>query len=199
MMNCDSVHELLWAYCEGMLDDEAAEQVDQHIRACGRCRREHRAAAATLQALKGFAQIEPDPDLLHKVWQRIDQREAAGAELGLGYVWSWLRANRKVVAAGSMAFLVALFGVRYGLDYSRSTAVGVSDEQRVAEEEAGYMNDYILVDVPETVPVSGDYRAEGQDTIETRFITREVVPTMPYADEYIQPVVESVSDDDSPF
>ena len=204
MMKCDNVRELLWDYCEGSLDNETAARVKQHLADCALCRKEHHAAATTLGCLKKFETIEPASDFLNRVWQRIDEREAARGLLGLGVVWAWLRANRTVVVAGTMAFFVALVGVRYGLDGSGVPQVEVAGESetgRTAEKaaEGEYRNDYILRDIPETTPVVSGIDAGTQDTIETRFITRDVVPSVPYSNDYIQPVVQPVSDDDTAF
>ena len=208
MLDCENTKELLWAYCEGSLDSETSGRVKQHLRACAPCAREHRAMAATLGGLKNLERIEPSDDFLGKVWQRIDEREAARGALGLGILLRWLRANRTVVAAGGLAFVLALVGVRYGLDGTRTPGVpGVVD---VAGErgsagpakmraESDYRDDYILRDIQETTPVMSGLDAGGQDTIETRFITRDVVPSVPYSNDYIQPVVQPVADDGSAF
>lgn len=203
MLKCDNVNELLWAYCEGSLDSETAARVKQHLSACEACACEHRAALATLQGLGSVEQIEPADDFLGKVWQKIDEREAARGFLGLGIVWAWLRANRTALAAGSLAFLIALVGVRYGLKGDGAPQMEIAGEKdagaaRMRADE-DYRDDYILRDIPETTPVVSGFDAGGQDTIETRFITRDVVPPVPYSNDYIQPVVQPVSDDDSAF
>jgi hypothetical protein len=203
MLKCDNVHELLWAYCEGSLDSETGVRVKQHLAACADCAREHHAAMATLEGLRSLERIEPADDFLGKVWQRIDDREAARGAFGLGVIWRWVRANRTAVAAGSLAFLIALVGVRYGLDSEGPPRMEVAGEKdagtsRVTADN-DYRDDYILRDIPETTPVVSGFDAGSQDTIETRFITREVVPSVPYANEYIQPVVQPVSGDDSAF
>ena len=202
-MKCDNVHEVLWAYCEGSLDSETAARVKRHLSACGACAREERAAMATLRGLKNVERIEPADGFLAGVWQRIDEREAARGSFGLGLVWRWLRANRMAVAAGGLAFFVALVGVRYGLEGEGPAQMEVAGEREAGAArtgtEEGYRDDYILRDIPETTPVVSGFDAGGQDTIETRFITRDVVPPVPYANDYIQPVVQPVSDDDSAF
>ncbi|MGD9141107.1 MAG: zf-HC2 domain-containing protein [bacterium] len=207
MLNCENTKELLWAYCEGSLDSETSGRVKRHIAACASCAREHRAMAATLGGLKNLERIEPSDDFLGRVWQRIDEREAARGFLGLGIFLGWLRANRTVVVAGGLAFVMALVGVRYGLDGSRppgAPGVHVAGERESAapagmRAESDYRDDYILRDIPETTPVVSGFDAGSQDTIETRFITRDVVPSVPYANEYIQPVVQPVADDGSAF
>jgi hypothetical protein len=203
MLKCDNVHELLWAYCEGSLESETGARVKQHLSTCALCAREHRAAMATLEGLGKLSRIEPADDFLGKVWQRIDEREASQGLLGLGVVWSWLRVNRTVVVAGSLAFFIALIGVRYGLESAGPPRMEVAGEKEAGAArttaESGYRDDYILRDIPETTPVVSGFDAGGQDTIETRFITRDVVPSVPYSNDYIQPVVQPVSDDDSAF
>ena len=204
MLKCDNVQELLWAYCDGSLEGEARGQVKQHLSACALCAREHRAMAATLRGLKNLERIEPADGFLGKVWQRIDEREAARGVLGLGIVLRWLRANRAVVVAGGLAFFIGLVGVRYGLDNGATPRVEVAGERESSgaarmTAEGDYRDDYILRDIPETTPVLSGFGAGTQDTIETRFITRDVVPPVPYSNEYIQPVVQPVPGDDSAF
>ncbi len=203
MLKCDNVHELLWGYCEGSLDGETAGLVKQHLSACPACAREHRAAMATLEGLRNFDKIEPADDFVGRVWQRIDEGHEARKLFGLGVVWKWLRANRTVVAAGGLAFLIALVGVRYGLDSYGPPRMDVAGEKATggAGAAAGkdYRDDYILRDIPETTPVVSGFDAGGRDTIETRFITRDMVPSVPYSNDYVQPVVQPVSDDDSAF
>lgn len=204
MLKCDNVRELLWAYCEGSLEGTARDGVEKHLARCARCAREHRAAAAALQALRNFETIQPADDFLHRVWERIDEREAARSLLGVGVIWRWLRANRTVVVAGSMAFFIALIGVRYGLDRGGAPQVEVAGEREGGAEarirtEGEYQDDYILRDIPETTPVVTGIDPGTQDTIETRFITRDIVPSVPYSNEYIQPAVQPVSDDESAF
>lgn len=207
MLNCDNVKELLWVYCDGSLGGEECDQVKQHLSACAACSREHRAMAATLGGLNNLERVEPSDDFLGKVWQRIDERDAARGAFGLGLVLGWLRANRTVLVAGSIAFFIALIGVRYGLEGTRTPGTPGLDVAGEREEagaakmraEGDYRDDYILRDIPETTPVVSGFDAGTQDTIETRFITRDVVPSVPYSNDYIQPVVQPVSDDDSAF
>jgi hypothetical protein len=159
--------------------------------------------AATLGGLENLERIEPSDDFLGKVWQRIDEREAARGLLGIGLILRWLRANRTVVVAGGLAFVIALVGVRFGLEGTRTPGappVDVAGERETAgtaekRADSDYRDDYILRDIPETTPVVSGFDAGSQDTIETRYITRDVVPSVPYANEYIQPVVQPVSDD----
>lgn len=207
MLKCDKVQELLWAYCDGSLEGEARDRVKQHLAACAACAREQCAMAATLRGLENVERIEPADDFLGRVWQRIDEREAARGVLGFGLILGWLRANRTVVAAGALAFVIALVGVRYGLEgpgTPGTPAVDVAGEKEGAVPDrttsrGDYMDDYILRDIPETTPVVSGIGAGPQDTIETRFMTRDVLPSVPYANEYIQPVIQPVSDDDSAF
>jgi hypothetical protein len=152
--------------------------------------------AATLGGLQNLERVEPSDEFLGRLWQRIDEGEAARGALGLGIIWRWLRANRTVVAAGGLAFVIALVGVRFGLEGTGTPVappVDVAGEKERAESD--YRDDYILRDIPETTPVMSGFDAGSQDTIETRYITRDVVPSVPYANEYIQPVVQPVSDD----
>jgi hypothetical protein len=207
MLKCDNVKELLWAYCDGSLEGEAREQVRQHLCGCAACAGEHRKMSATLRGLESLERIEPAHDFLGKVWQRIDEREAARGAFGLGPVMRWLRSNRALVVAGSLAFFIALIGVRYGLEGTGTPGVPGVDVAGEREKggaaatraESDYRDDYILRDIPETTPVVSGFDAGTQDTIETRFITRDVVPSVPYSSDYIQPVVQPVSDDDSAF
>jgi len=203
MLKCDNVHELLWAYCEGSLDSETGARVKQHLSTCALCAREHRAAMATLEGLGNLSPVEAPDDFLGKVWQRIDEREASRGLLGLGLVWSWVRLNRNVLVAGSLAFFIALIGVRYGLQNDAPPQMEVAGEKEAGAArtmaESDYRDDYILRDIPETTPVLSGFDAGGQDTIETRFITRDVVPSVPYSNDYIQSVVQPVPDDDSAF
>lgn len=204
MLKCDNVRELLWAYCEGSLDGDTRDRVKQHLACCALCAGEQRAAAAALDGLRNLDTIEPADDFLHRVWQRIDEREAARSLLGIGVIWRYLRNNRTAVIAGTMAFFIALVGVRYGLDRGGAPQVEVAGDRdggaaaRMKAED-GYRDDYILREIPETTPVVTGLDAGTQDTIETRFITRDVVPSVPYSNEYIQPAVQPVSDDDSAF
>lgn len=204
MLKCDNVKELLWAYCEGSLEGETADLVRHHLSACALCAREQRAMAATLGGLKNLERIEPADDFLGKVWQRIDEGEARRGFLGLGTVLVWLRTNRTVVVAGGLAFFIALVGVRYGFDNGGTPRVEVAGEKENTgaarmTAEGDYRDDYILRDIPGTTPVLSGFGAGTQDTIETRFITRDVVPPVPYSNEYIQPVVQPGPGDDSAF
>jgi hypothetical protein len=207
MLDCDRTKELIWAYCEGSLDGETASLVERHLAGCAGCAREFRAAGATLRGLGSLERLEPAPDFLGAVWRRIDEREAAGRLRGLRPLWKWLSANRVAVAAGSLAFFLALVGVRYGL--GDRGAPGTTPMDVAGEREAGgaasmkadnaYRDDYILRDIPEATPVVSSVEAGPQDTIETRFITRELVPPVPSSNTYVQPVVQPVSEDDTAF
>jgi hypothetical protein len=200
MMKCDNVRELLWAYCEGSLDRETENSVREHLGACAGCAREYRTAAATLEGLRSLERIEPADDFLHRVWERIEEGERAGTAAGLAAVWRWLRANRAAVTAGALAFFIGLFGVRYGLERAGRPDVEVAGERGgMPAPEGGYRDDYILREIPDVTPVVTGLEAGQQDTMETRFITRDVVPPVPYSNEYMQPVVQPVSNDDSAF
>ena len=207
MQECESVRELLWAYCDGSLEAEARERVARHLAGCAACAREHRRAAATLHALGNLERIEPAGAFLDRLWRRIDEREAARGLGRLLPVLAWIRANRSVVVAGALAFFIALVGVRYGLDGVRGhgepgvdvAGEGASGAPLRPAPDGGYRDDYILRGIPETLPVAEGFGLRAGDSIETRFMTRDLVPPVPYSNDYIQPVVQPVAGDGDAF
>ncbi len=76
-MDCASVREQLEAYIDGDLDDALATTLTGHLRRCGGCAEEHRAAIALpahLAALRGPV----GPDLVASVMSRVRAGRLAG-------------------------------------------------------------------------------------------------------------------------
>ena len=105
-MECDRILDLLPLHAGGDLAPDEAAEVDRHIETCGRCSTDLLAFRASLQALKGGAEVAVPDRVCDELW--------AGVKLGL-------QAERKIRrplfgtpvvrwAAAAAVFAVGLWG-----------------------------------------------------------------------------------------
>lgn len=215
-MNCDKTQELLWAFCEGALDEPDSSCVEDHVRSCAACRREVAAVRETLSALKMVGTIEPRADFQERLRQKIDAWETRRQVLWLTLVGSFLRRNRRLLATSTMAFALALFGGLYLVHNvlgpaavpTRMTATvpGATSEGTGYEgivpiagapsaTEPGARPNFVMREIPYDSQMVIVTRKTGADTVYIRFPTREMTPLRGLGrDNYIyDPAVTPVS------
>jgi hypothetical protein len=207
-MNCDKMQDLLWALCEGTLDRDTAEALNEHLRSCGSCQRELAGVRRTLVALKMVGNLEPRADFQERLCQRIDAWEARRGVTWLAVVGAFVRRNRRLLATSTMAFVLALSGGLYVLH--NALGPGPVATQQAAfrpaatPEGTGYEGivpvtgtdqNFVMREIPYESQMVTVIRKEGADTIYTRFPTREITPPRGLVrDNYIDgPAVTPVS------
>lgn len=72
---CDLMAEDLLAYADGELTGDAGARVDEHVRACLRCRRELAEIAKVNAAVRSLPRLEPSDDFASRLWERLDEME----------------------------------------------------------------------------------------------------------------------------
>jgi hypothetical protein len=181
-MNCREVEELLGAFCEGSLGGDLLRQVESHLVSCAGCRRERRALKETLAALHGFERIEPSEDFSARLWQRIDQWEAARRAMWLTAIAAFVRRNRRAVAACAAVFVISLLSGIVFLQHM------VTAPRVQIAEQPGPAENFVLREIPQPV-------AATPDTFFMHFVTgdRPAQPTYETEDYVFRPVVKPVS------
>ena len=72
-MDCTNFEELSQLYIDAELDDEGLSQFEAHLSACSRCKQEMEYLQATLRGIESYPQLEPPPDLVDNVMERIEE------------------------------------------------------------------------------------------------------------------------------
>jgi anti-sigma factor (TIGR02949 family) len=144
-MNCNKVRTQLSAYLDRELPADQAEEVRSHLAKCPGCTEEYRLLCAAWDALLADKGIEPSPDFIEALWQRVRGREAEAIVPGPGHVrlLKWLPA----MAAGLVvAFLAGWI----------SAGVLRRDEAAEPPAELAFLRDYDVIeqmDLLEDLPI----------------------------------------------
>jgi anti-sigma factor RsiW len=135
----------LLAYLEGELDDPHRSEVAAHLKACGRCAQEVRAAAAGRDALRSAPELELAPGRLEHVLDELPVRAAKRPGL----------TGRLLPVAAALAAVAALAGGAF--------VIGTSD--RGDDEAAGIAQDESIAGGgAETAPAASVESAAGDDS-----------------------------------
>ena len=135
----------LLAYLEGELDDQHRSEVAAHLKGCGRCAQEVRAAAAGRDALRSAPELELAPGRLEHVLDELPVRAAKRPGL----------AGRLLPVAAALAAVAALAGGAFVIgtsDRGDDEAAGIAQDESSAGEGA------------ETAPAASVESAAGDDS-----------------------------------
>lgn len=223
-MNCKKVEDLLWSLCEGSLAEDSARSVREHLSSCAQCSRARAQIQSTLAAMRGIGEgvgeIEPGRDFEARLRQRIDAWETGRRAFWITVWAGFLARNRRLLVTSGVAFAVALVGGLYvmrdvvGPDQRMAKEGAVSNQGATSYEGVGLTGtgsgsvaqgsvrqDYVLREIPYSVPVLTVSDEDNPDTIYVRFPTRDLAPPRGVAgDNYIyQPVVTPVSEGEPIF
>jgi len=182
-MDCKEARELIWDYVQGSLDAEISQKLKKHLLSCSGCRTEKSKIERVLGALSQVERIEPDREFTERLWRRIETREAARRALYLPLLIGWIARNRKVIAACSVAFVVALLGGMYLIGYITSSSTEVAKERAVVEN-------YVLREIPEPTQITPVATEAMPSRVYTRYVTRDIIMPRPSNSEnfVLQPV-----------
>jgi anti-sigma factor RsiW len=187
-MDCKRVDELLGTFCEGMLESGLRVEVEVHLSECARCREARQAMARTIEALHAFERIEPSEDFATRLWQKIDQWEAARGAVWLSALAAFIVRHRRVVATCAMVFVVSLVSGLFVLrQMTTGPAVEMAEEQGMAGRPEAAEN-FIIRDIPQPV-------AETADTVYMHFVTGDQpMQPGPEVEDYVfKPAVKPVT------
>lgn len=109
-MNCQHVWESLSAYLDGVLTQEEARAINQHIESCPACRREWLALKATVQALSCMEEMEPPPGFLQYLNARLDEEPLSFWQRSKAKVASLSRGKRSWPAVAAAVLIVGFVG-----------------------------------------------------------------------------------------
>ena len=207
-MNCRQVRELLWALCEGLVDQGGRAALEDHLRACPACRAERAGVERTFAAMRGLPQIEPAADFQARLWKRIDAWETGRVPFWRA-AFGFAQRNRRVLATSLAAFTVALVGGLYvisgvlgpserlaeRLPATGYEGVGMKAARSVAAGEPEVKPDYVLREIPYSAPLATLSRGGTPDTVYTRYPTRDLTPPggLPMPTYVYEPVVTPVT------
>ncbi|MFH1767953.1 MAG: anti-sigma factor [Candidatus Omnitrophota bacterium] len=76
MKDCKHIQEYLSAYLDQALDKEKVSLVEEHLRVCEVCERELDNIRKISQVLGSLEKVEPPPDFLEKLHERIEKRKS---------------------------------------------------------------------------------------------------------------------------
>lgn len=79
-MNCETVKELLWGYCEGELSEQEAADVKAHLESCAECRRELELCREMQEMLHALSEEELPEGYHAELMQKLE-KEAKAAEV----------------------------------------------------------------------------------------------------------------------
>jgi len=76
--------ELLSDYLDGELSGESAAELEQHLEGCEECQVEVESLRETLSVLGGLKPVEPSPDFLQQVNQKLRRRGKSAFDFSFG-------------------------------------------------------------------------------------------------------------------
>jgi len=104
-LNCQDAQNLTHAYADGELDLLVSLRLEEHLRDCPSCAREHRSIQALKSALCSDSLYFNAPASLQRSVRRAVREEAEGASERSTFSWRWL------AFAGSLAAVVLVVSV----------------------------------------------------------------------------------------
>jgi hypothetical protein len=209
-MDCKHIDELLWALCEGSLDERERRLAEEHLAGCPGCARARARAEGVLMAMRSVGEIEPSADFAGRLWGRIDAWEAKRGfwpAVWAGFVWR----NRWVAAVSVAAFAVALVGGLYFMRSATGPEMRATGYEGIAERVAspagdrdGLKPDFVLRDFPYRTPVStvsARSLSDRPDTVYVDYPTRYLTPRvgLPGSNYVYESVVTPVSEGEPIF
>lgn len=105
-MDCPQALENLSAHLDNALDSATREELEEHLRSCGRCQSELDALRACVEAVSSMDRISAPSGFLTKVHERID--EGSGWKRLLGKLMLPWRVKIPLHAAGVVAAVILI-------------------------------------------------------------------------------------------
>jgi anti-sigma factor RsiW len=192
-MNCDKARDLLWDYADGLIPDEAAEDLEKHLADCPACRDEVARMRITLGALGEFPEVEADPDFRTRLNQLIDAWEGSRRLLVFAAAAAYIRRHRRSFATCAAVFVLSLVGGLLTLEHMTGPSRGPAPAVRVGAADENLPAD---AQTPDRVPQI----EVASDTLSPDYLEGLGQPDEPSVEDYIlRPVVKPVSNAGPPF
>ena len=129
MAGCEDIRTLIIEYIDGVLNDEDARRVDEHLSACEDCRTELAATRSMLSQLDGFELEEPSGSLKRNFRSMIDSyslgmsdKKISWHETIVNRLESWWPKRPVVQFMTTVAVLI--IGLITGLNINKNAAPG---------------------------------------------------------------------------
>ncbi len=111
MQTCRHIRKKLSAYQDGEVEPAEKEAIEDHLRTCDACRKEHEALIHTYEMFMSLPDMEPPPMLSRRIVEKVNQTDESVWVRGLGGA---LRLLPGPVAMASLAIVGLLTGALLG-------------------------------------------------------------------------------------
>jgi predicted anti-sigma-YlaC factor YlaD len=129
-VECSDVRRMISRELDGALDDAHRREVDDHVGACGECRRFRELLLSELSAHRSMREVEPPASLTERILSAVEPSPRAS------WMRGWLRFAVPAAAAASAVLGIWIGGLMRE-SYTPSSAGASADVL-----ELGYLDEY---------------------------------------------------------
>ena len=73
-MKCSRVKKYLSVFLDGELDKKEQQEIEEHLKKCSGCKREHDLLTRSWEMLSEWKDIEPSPHFKARFWQKVEEQ-----------------------------------------------------------------------------------------------------------------------------